>query len=121
MLFVIPLSGQTVKIDEQGNVTRLMSEYEQRNRAQETIQGYRIQLIATTDRRLMESTKTKFNGLFPYLKSRWNHKAPYYQVQAGAFTSKQEALPELGRVKKRFPKAYLIVDRLSFEEVTERL
>lgn len=113
--------AQNIHINESAKVDQLMNEYINRNKAKTDMQGYRIQLIATTERRLMESTKTKFNRQFPYLKSKWIHKSPYYQVQAGAFATKQEALPELGRVKRRFPKAYLIVDRITLEEVLARL
>jgi len=113
--------AQNIHINESTQVDQLMTEYTNRNKAKTDMQGYRIQLIATTERRLMETTKTKFNRQFPYLKSKWNHKSPYYQVQAGAFATKQEALPELGRVKRKFPKAYLIVDRITMDEVLARL
>lgn len=113
--------GQNVRIDETSTVSKLMEQYTERNQAKDELVGYRIQLIATTERRLMESTKRKFGQYFPHLRSKWNHKSPYYQVQAGAFATKQEALPELGRIKKKFPKAYLIVDRIEKNEILARL
>lgn len=119
--FTVNGMAQNIHINETSTVTRLMEQYEQRNQAKEELVGYRIQVIATTERRLMESTRSKFNQHYSYLQSKWNHKSPYYQVQAGAFATKQEALPELGRVKKRFPKAYLIVDRIEKSEILARL
>lgn len=92
-----------------------------KNRQQDEIQGWRIQVVATTDRRLMETTKSKFRSYFPQIHSSWTHNAPYYQFQAGAFFDKKEALPVLAEVKNKFPKAYLVVDRISYEELNKQL
>lgn len=110
-----------VSVQEPETVKALMGSYEAQNRLQEDIQGWRIQIIATTDRRLMEQTKNEFRRSFPQMSSSWTHSAPYYQVQAGAYDSKQEALPELTKVKKEFPKAYLVVDRIPYEELNKQL
>jgi len=104
-------------ITEPESVTQMLDMYEARNRENKEVQGWRIQIVATTDRRLMESTRSRFRSEFPDVKSKWYHKAPYYQLQAGAFATKREALPEIDKVKKKFPKAYLVVDRIPYKEL----
>ena len=118
--FGLELAAQCTVL-EPPSVTQMMKKYEEANRSSDEIQAWRIQVVATTDRRLMESTRSKFRTYFPGLKCTWSHKAPYYQVQAGAFATKQEALPEIGRVKDKFPKAYLVVDRIKYDELNRQL
>ena len=108
-------------VKEPTTVTQMLKRYEDANRSSDELQAWRIQVVATTDRRLMESTRSKFRSYFPALKCTWSHKAPYYQVQAGAFSTKQEALPEIARVKNKFPKAYLVVDRIKYDELNRQL
>lgn len=108
-------------VKEPSSVTQMLKRYEESNRSSEEVQAWRIQVVATTDRRLMEGTRARFRRDFPALKCTWSHKAPYYQVQAGAFATKQEALPEIGRVKDKFPKAYLVVDRIKYDELNRQL
>jgi hypothetical protein len=115
------LHAQSAIIKEPEKVTEIMSTYRSTNLAEEEMQGWRIRLVATTERRIMEATREKFRREFPYMKSTWSHMNPYYQVQAGAFATKMEALPELNMVKEKFPKAYLIVDKISKEEISSNL
>ncbi|MDX1685856.1 MAG: SPOR domain-containing protein [Saprospiraceae bacterium] len=110
-----------VTIIEPPAVQNLVRAYIEKNKEVTDVQGWRIQLVATTDRRHMESTRAEFRREFPDIKSSWFHKAPYYQVQVGAYCTKQEALPVLEEVKERFPKAYLVVDRIEYSELNEQL
>ena len=121
MILTLGLQAQTGIVKEPEKVSQLMSTYRTSNLAEDEMQGWRIRLVATTERRIMESTREKFRKHFPQMKSKWSHVNPYYQVQAGAFASKMEALPELNRVKETFPKAYLILDKISKEEISANL
>ena len=113
------LSAQNITINEPIGVQRMMSLYETINRSRTEIPAWRIQVLATTDRRMMEQTKARFSRYFPYLRTRWTHNEPYYQIKAGAFSSKIEALPELEKVKKHFNKAHLVVDQIPYNELMD--
>ena len=108
-------------LNEPPSVQRMMNHYVAVNRANDEVQAWRIQVVATTDRRFMESTRSKFRTYFPELNCTWVHNDPYYQVQAGAFATKREALPEITRVKERFPKAYLVLERIKYSELNKQL
>ena len=110
-----------VTFAEPAEVRAIMHAYVTNNRQIDEVQGWRIQIIATTDRRQMESSKEEFEDRFPDIPSSWTHNAPYYKFQAGAYSTKHEALPELMKIKEEFPKAYLVVDRISYEELNEQL
>ena len=124
LLFVIiaiqtnTLSAQSVEVES--SITELMDLYVQKNREKNYISGWRIQLLATTDRRAMESTRSKFARTFPQIRSFWNHIEPYYYLRAGAFANKLEALPELKKVKRKFPSAYIVIDKIKYSELTSK-
>jgi len=111
--------AQNITVNEPLGVQRMMSLYESVNRSRTEIPAWRIQVLATTDRRMMEQTKARFSRYFPYLRTRWTHNEPYYQIKAGAFSSKIEALPELEKVKRHFSKAHLVVDQIPYSELMD--
>ena len=102
-----------ITIQEDPKVSLIMDQYLKTNRAITHITGWRITIITTTDRRLMENTR--FQQQFS-LKSKWEYKEPYYYLKAGAFLSRAEAAATLEGIKKKFPSAFLSVDKISYDE-----
>jgi len=102
-------------IQEDPKVSLIMDQYLKNNRAITHITGWRITIITTTDRRLMENTRSGFQQQFS-LKSKWEYKEPYYYLKAGAFLSRAEAAATLEGIKKKFPSAFLSVDKISYDE-----
>ncbi|MBK6544881.1 MAG: hypothetical protein IPO78_00180 [Saprospiraceae bacterium] len=119
LLIVCKLSAysqQSIQIHEDPKVSKIMDHYLRINRAITHISGWRITVITTTDRRLMEQTKTNFQQQFSH-HTRWEYKEPYYYLKAGAFVSRAEATYTLETIKKKFPNAFLSVDnKISYEE-----
>lgn len=111
------LFGQTeVIIHEEPAVSREMEKYIRNNSQVTHLSGWRIAVATTTDRRLMEQTKTKFQMQFDY-KVKWEYKEPYYYLRAGAFLTRTEANQALDEVKKKFPGAFLSMDKVAYEEL----
>lgn len=104
-----------ITIQEDPKVSLIMDQYLKTNRAITHITGWRITIITTTDRRLMENTRSGFQQQFS-LKSKWEYKEPYYYLKAGAFLSRAEAGATLEGIKKKFPSAFLSVDKISYDE-----
>lgn len=71
-----------ITIQEDPKVSLIMDQYLKTNRAITHITGWRITIITTTDRRLMENTRSGFQQQFS-LKSKWEYKEPYYYLKAG--------------------------------------
>ena len=106
-LFSLNLAkAQSVQLIEDANVARLMQKYVELNRYQETVEGWRIQLLATTDRRKMETAKTTFQSKYPGIPLDWTHEPPYYKLRCGAFVTKLDAIRTLQGLKRDFPSAY---------------
>lgn len=87
-----------------------------------TVSGYRIQLVTTSD-------KDEADALYEEARSWWRQEGatqrspmtqqgelaadivwrqPYYRVQVGAFTSREEASEWLTSVEERFPDAFIV-------------
>ncbi|MBK9109412.1 MAG: SPOR domain-containing protein [Saprospiraceae bacterium] len=111
------LKGQTnIIIKEDPTVSREMEKYIRNNSSVTHLSGWRIAVTTTTDRRLMEQTKVKFQNQFDY-KVKWEYKEPYYYLRAGAFLTRTEANQALDAVKKKFPEAFLSMDKVAYEEL----
>jgi hypothetical protein len=108
-----------VKIVEQENISRLMNSYIGQSRSSESIQGWRIQLITTNDRRKMEAAREKCAELYPGLKAEWKHVSPYYQVRIGAYRTKLELQSFLIQLKDDFPNAIPVMDQIKKVELLQ--
>jgi hypothetical protein len=93
-------------VEEEYTVSRMMARFGELNKMKSTVPGWRIQLVATTDRRKMEATKEAFMRKHPYISIDWQHAKPYYRLRAGAFKTKLEAMRVLDRLKKDYPSAF---------------
>ena len=99
-----------VSVSEDAAVRQLFDRYVSNNKSSEVVTGYRIQLIATTDRIKMEDEMERFVETYPHFSVDWIHSKPYYKLRVGAYATKLESFPDLYRIKKDFPGAYLAKD-----------
>ena len=110
ILFSSNGQSQNIAIIEEQGITSMMTRMVEINRNNENIQGWRIQIMATTDRRKMDEEKTKFQFRYPDVKVNWEHSKPYYKLRIGAFATRLESVRLLNRIKQDYPGAYPIKD-----------
>jgi len=113
LLIVIsaPVFAQ-VTISEEPTISGLMNSFISQSRSSQYVQGWRIQLITTNDRRKMEAARSKCANLYPGLEPHWKHVSPYYQVQIGAYRTKLELQSFLLELKEDFPNAIPVMDKI---------
>jgi len=92
------------------NITALMKRFVDINKSTKTIDGWRIQILATTDRQRVEDALQKFVSLYPNIPADWVQSKPYYKLRAGAYTSKREAIAMQYLLKNDYPTAYPVQD-----------
>ena len=110
------LSAQ-VLVTEDYAISSLIQKHIDQNKMSIYISGWRIQLLATTDRRKVEREEAKFMQEHPMLRVDWEHSKPYYKLKAGAFATKLEATPTLKELKKSYPSALLTKSNISINEI----
>lgn len=104
-------------IVEEPLVSSMMRSYVDYNKNHTEMRGWRIQLVATTDKRQMESAKRKFDNTYPEYELIYDHEPPFFHLKTGAFLKKQNALPFLDKMKKSYPGAFLVADELEVHEL----
>lgn len=109
LAFSIQLDAQ-VTVKAEGRIDELMNSYIELNKSTQFISGWRIQLMATTDRQRMESALQNFRALYPSITIDWVHVSPYFKLRAGAYASKLDAMRILYILKRDYPSAYPAVD-----------
>ena len=92
---------------EHGPFQSMLDTYTALNRdPSRRLDGFRVQIISTTDRLMLEETLSRFERLYPGLPADWSHEPPYYKLRTGAFTDRELATAFLYRIKRHFPSAY---------------
>ena len=109
---LVNISAQegNISVKEEVKIEQMMQKFVEINKATTTIDGWRIQLLVSTDRRKVENEKMKFQSLFPNIQVDWSHSSPYYKLKAGAFMTKMEATRMLYVLKSEYPQAYTAKD-----------
>ncbi len=103
-------SQLTIQEKTDPKVAQLMKAFVDKNKSTTTVAGWRIQIMATSDKQRMESELLRFQNLYPFVKADWVHAKPYFKVRAGAFTSKRDAMRTLHLLQNDYPTAYPIQD-----------
>ena len=110
-----------VNIKEDSPIDLMMRRYAEVNSSEEFMAGWRIQIIAKTDRSDIERAKKEFIQEFPGVSVDWTHSKPYYRLRAGAFLNKIEAIRMIQEIKETYPGAFPVKDDISKEELLPEL
>ena len=108
-------SAISVTPDE--DVSRLLNAFIQVNAAETQTEGWRVQVLATTDRQRLESVQAQFKLNYPSIPVDWVHTKPYYKLRAGAFQTKQEAERLKYTLGRQFDGVYLVKDEVKESEL----
>jgi len=84
----------------------------QQNKAGRYVDGYVIQVYSGTSRQEANEASQKMSGLFPDLKAKVSYRQPSFRVKGGKFIDRLEANRTYNEVKKAFPLALLVPERL---------
>jgi hypothetical protein len=107
----------TCQLTESPGITSLMSKWKTYNLEHQEITGYRIQILATVDRRQMESLQRRFENLYPDYPLHVHHNEPYYHLKVGAFQTMQKAQAFMKKLQSDYPSALPVTDQLKVEEL----
>ena len=113
-LKVSPVHAQIIESPE---ITSLMQRWKAYNLEHQEITGYRIQILATVDRRQMETVRHKFENLYPEYPIHTTHNDPYFQLKTGAFLTMQKAQAFLKMMQKEYPGAIPVTDEIEIDEL----
>ena len=87
-----------------------------------TISGYRIMIFmsnAQTARGDALAARDTFAATFPGQRCYVTYENPYFKVAVGNYTTQEEALILLERIKPSFPKAFIMRENIPVMELAE--
>jgi len=103
-------SSAQVQLSEPPEINRMLLRYSEINKSITRISGWRVLIMGTQDRVLMEETRQQFQFRYPNIAADWVQDKPYYNLRAGAFESKLEAQRLLNIIRRDYPNATLTRD-----------
>lgn len=115
MLMMLSTKGNT-QIIEETRVTDLMERWKIYNMGNKEVRGFRVQILATTDRRHMESVQREFERKYPDYPIHFAHNEPYWYLKTGAFLTNQKAQAYMKKMAKEYPASLIVTDMIKGEE-----
>ena len=105
------------QIIEPATVTDLVERWKIYNLNHEELRGWRIQILATVDRRQMESAQRIFERRYPDYPTHVANNQPYFHLKTGAFITIQKAQAFLKKLQSDYPAAIIVEDLIKSEEL----
>ncbi len=107
----------SAQIVEDPQITSLMNRWKSYNLDHQELSGFRIQIMASVDRRQMESLKRNFENKYPEYPVVFIHNEPFYHLKVGAFLTMQKTQAFLKKMQHDYPQAIPVTDILKVEEL----
>jgi hypothetical protein len=82
-----------------------------------TLQGYRIQLFADSDRKGAQDMRTKFLQLFPDIDAYLTYQQPYFKVRVGDFRTRIEAYALYKEMLQHFEQVLIVPDKINLPKL----
>ena len=99
-------NAQEIQLNADPAIEQMVKTWVSQNRVNPRVEGWRLQILSTTDRQRVETGKIQFLNLYPAIPADWVHEKPYYKLRVGAFLTRQEAMSFLAEIKDGYPGAY---------------
>jgi hypothetical protein len=117
ILFQYALTVAQSSIQETPRIKTFMENFVKLGKEEPYIDGWRIKVISTTDRRALESAKWIFQNKYSDLVYSLSYEAPYYSMKVGAFETRIDVEPLLMKFKEDFPLAISFRDKIMKTEL----
>jgi len=104
-------------VNEEIEIEKMMKQYKENNFDTPMVRAWRIQIITSNDRSVMDEAIDDFIKLYPDIEYKWQHNPPYYQVRIGAYEKKENLEAFLLKLKKDFPSAIPVQDDINKSEI----
>ncbi len=117
MWLLMSATPGTAQLVEDPQITSMMNRWKTYNTEHQEVRGYRIQIMASVDRRQIESTRRTFENRYPEYPIVFLHNEPYFHLKVGAFLTMQKAQAFLKKMQHDYPQAIPVTDNLKVEEL----
>ncbi|GIV33769.1 MAG: hypothetical protein KatS3mg031_1304 [Chitinophagales bacterium] len=109
--------SDSVVIIRDARLDSLVERYTHVHQQKQTIPGYRIQIIASPNRKTVFDTKSEFVQMFPDMKTFVVFQAPNFKLRAGNYRNRLDAYRDLQKIGARFKGAFIVRDEIKLTEL----
>lgn len=106
-----------VRYDKEPIVDSVSNAYERAWKAVKYIEGYRIQLVASSSKSGAQNVYNDFKNSYPEVSAYLSYTEPTFRVRVGNFKNRIDAYRFLMRIQGQFPGAFITKDKISFREI----
>lgn len=121
----VPSEDEKRKLSESSNVTltgderikQLEASYIDANKKEQSINGYRIQLFASSGAESWDRSnevRAEFLKIYPDIPAYVIHKKPSFRVRIGDYRTRLDAERFYIEIKENFPDAFIVRDNVNF-------
>lgn len=107
----------SIEVIRDPRVDTLVSRYKEVHSRKESIDGYRIQIIAGSNRTNVYQVKSQFYKLFPDITQYLIYQAPNFKLRVGSYRTRLEAQKDLEQIIPEFKGAFIIRDEIKISEL----
>ncbi len=100
-----------VYIDSDPNIQGLVDRHKYLNSRIRTTNGWRIQIIATSNRKLATNYQYQFEARYPH-QAYMTYESPNYKIRIGDFLKQNDAELFRGEISSSYPDAFLVSERV---------
>jgi hypothetical protein len=94
----------------------IMDSLASRNKQRGFVEGHSVQVYSGASRNQATEIRTKIMEIFGDLNPEIRYEQPNYKVKVGFFAERIEAYPTYSKLKKEFPGALLVPERLNVRQ-----
>lgn len=101
-------------------INDLVYNHIEQNKRSGGIPGFRIRIysnLGSGARDQSQSAKARFYELFPEITPYREYDSPYFKVYVGDYRTKVDALKDFNQIKRYFPSAFIVPDKINFPEL----
>jgi len=78
--------------------------------------GYRVQIFSGSNREDAYNAQSKFNGLYPEMKTYIIYNEPNFKVRAGDFRTRLEASKLMEQLRSQFTSIFIIPEKINLSK-----
>lgn len=111
-----PEQPVTVSNDITEELDRLSANVAEKNRSIKSVPGFRVQIYSGNSRDMAYQLSRQVYNIIPDAQPEVKYQPPNYKVHVGQFTERLQAQKTFSLLKKEFPSALIIPDRIQINK-----
>ncbi|MDZ4757001.1 MAG: hypothetical protein SGJ10_02525 [Bacteroidota bacterium] len=116
-MLYLKAAAQKILVNAPVRVDSLMEAQIAKNKETNSISGYRVQLMQTTDRKKANDSKTALLEKYPDMDVYITFQAPNYKVRVGNYTKRIDCVTIYKLLLNDFPQSFVVPDKIELPEL----